>query len=317
MYVPERVTVTEVAPRDGLQSLGRWIPTENKVQLITEMVDAGVTSIEVTSFAHPDMVPDLVDAERVVAGLPRQEGVDYRALVPNLRGAERAVEAGVSTLVALMTATDSYSLKNQNRTTAQLLEQVVTVARWSRDRGVPCEAAVGLSFFDPYEGDTPPDRVVGIVDRLVSEGITSIYLAASAGLANPRQVYDLTARVKDRHPTLDLGLHLHTTNGMGLANVLAGLQAGVTRFESAICGIGGGIRMPEGMSQFGNLATEDLVHLLVEMGVDCGLELERVLAASARVSALLEAPSLSPAAAGATKTAVRALSADGRVGALS
>lgn len=312
MRLPERVSVTEVAPRDGLQSLGRWVSTEDKVRLVERMLDAGVTSIEVTAFSHPRMVPDLADADTLLQALPRRADVDYRALVPNLRGAERALDAGATTAVALMTATSVYSMKNQGRTHPELLDQLVEVATWCRGRGLPCEAAIGLAFFDPYEAETPPDRIMAILERLTDNGVTSVYLACSTGLDSPRRVYDLCARVLDTHPDLDLGLHIHTTNGFSSATVLAGLLAGVRRFESAVCGIGGGIAMPPGMADFGNLATEDLVHLLTLLDIECGLDLPAVLRASDEIAGLLGVRSASPATRGATQEAVLGLSGAGR-----
>lgn len=311
MRLETKVQVTDVAARDGLQSLGRAVPTEKKVQLITALVDAGLRSIEATSFMRPDVVPELADAEALMARVPRDRGVSYRALVPNVRGARRAVEADVDVLVALMTATDSYSLKNQGRPTEQLVDQVIEVLAYGKEHGVPVDVAVGMAFFDPYEGDTPPKRVVDILRRLTEGGAQSVYLATSSGMANPRQVHQLCSAVRDTWPDLQVALHLHQTNGMGIANALAGLLAGVTRFEGSICGIGGGIRMPDGMPGFGNIATEDLVHLFTELGVDCELDLMRVLGAAREVEQLLEVQSTSPATRGAHKAAIRALSAPG------
>lgn len=308
MQLPSQVVVTDVGPRDGLQSLGRVIPTEVKASMVEALVHGGFRSIEVTSFMRPDVVPELADAEKLMAILPREPGVDYRALVPNVRGASRAIDAGIDTLVALMTATDSYSRKNQGRDTAALVQQVLETIAYGEERGIPVEVAIGMAFFDPYEGNTPSERVLDVVDRVAEGGAKGVYLANSVGMANPLEVHTLCSAVKRRHPELPLALHLHNTNGMGLANALAGLLAGVSRFEGSICGLGGGIRMPAGLSAFGNLATEDLVHMFTEMDIDCGLSLDPVLAASKQVEEMLDVQSCSPASRGATKASVLRLS---------
>lgn len=304
MQLPERVMVTEVGPRDGLQSFDRWVPTDHKVQIIEVLLDAGFRSIEVTSFVRPDVVPHLSDAEELMARLDRRDGVDYRALVPNRRGAERAVAAGVDTMVALLTVTDSYSRKNQNRSAFELLDAVADVLDVGQRTGTPVDVALAMSFFDPYEGPTPVSRVEEMVQRLWDHGARSFYVATSVGMADPRQVSGLCGRLLERWPDLDLGLHLHNTNGMALANALAAMDAGVRRLEGSICGIGGGIVMPHGMATVGNVPTEDLLQMLDTMGVDTGLEFERVAEASREIAAILGVDHTSFVGRGGTRSDV-------------
>ena len=288
MQFPDSVMIREVAPRDGLQSLGKPIATDQKIQMIDLLSETGFAAIEVTGFAHPRVIPQLADAEEVVAGITRRSGVDYRALVPNIRGAERALTAGVDTLVALMTASESYSQRNQNRSVDELIDEALKILRLGRDAGVAVDVAVGIAFFCPYEGVVPEEQVESIFARLIDGGATSLYVATTVGMANPRQVYSLCSRLLRRWPDVDLAIHLHNTNGMALANGLAAMQAGVRTFEGAVCGIGGGIAMPEELGGVGNVATEDLVHLFEECGVDTGLDVDEVTAAARSIGDLLD-----------------------------
>jgi hydroxymethylglutaryl-CoA lyase len=285
--LPERVSIVDVAPRDGLQSLPATYPLATKLALIDLLVEAGLRKIEATAFVRPDVVPQLADADELLRRARRADGCVLRALVPNRRGAERALEAGAGELLALTTASETYSRLNANMTVAESLDAVSSVLRVAGDAGVPVVVAVGVALYCPYEGDIPESRVFAMLERLVAEGVEEVYVATSAGLDGPRAVYSLCSRVVERWPSLRLGLHLHNTNGMALANALAGAQAGVTVFEGAVCGIGGGLRMPGGPAGYGNVATEDLVNLFAELGVDTGLDLAALVEAARRAGELL------------------------------
>ncbi len=298
------VIITEVGPRDGLQSLGRTVPTRDKVAMVETLIAAGLRSIEVTGFARSDVVPALADAEEVLAAIPARPGLDRRVLVPNARGAHRAVDAGPDTLVALLTASESYNRRNQNRGVDELVEEVGRTAAVGREAGLPVEVVLGTAFFCPYEGPIAQERVESLVERLVELGVRAVCLGDSTGMADPAHTYRLCRRLLERWPDVPLALHLHDTNGMALANVLRGWDAGVRRFESAICGIGGGIAMPPGMAM-GNLPTEDLVHMLSAMRIATGLDLDRVVAAGQRVATLLGIDARSHALRGGTPAAVR------------
>jgi hydroxymethylglutaryl-CoA lyase len=287
MNFPDRVRVVEVGPRDGLQSLPETYPTAVKVEMVEALAGAGLEKIEVTGFVRPEVIPQLADAGELLAQVQRFDGCVYRALVPNRRGAERAVASGVDELVGLITASETYNSKNQNMTVDENLAAISSIAEVGAGAGIPVVAAIGIAMFCPYEGDVPPARVLALIERMRADGIDEVYLATSVGLDGPRAVHDLASRIVDCWPDLTLGLHLHDTNGMALANALAGLDAGVTVFEGSICGIGGGIRMPYGMPHFGNVATEDLVHMFAEAGVETGVDLEALLAAAREVEELL------------------------------
>jgi hydroxymethylglutaryl-CoA lyase len=285
---PERVTLVEVAPRDGLQSLERIYPTEVKVELVELLADAGLEKIEVTGFVHPEVIPQLADAGDVLAGVRRVDGCVYRALVPNVRGAERAVAAGVDEVLGLITASDTYNRKNARMTVEENVAQAAGMAAVAHEAGVPIVMAIGIAMFCPYEGEVPEERVLGLIERMREEGVDEFYVATSVGLDGPRKVHSLCSQILDRWPDLRLGIHLHNTNGMALANALAAMDAGVTVFEGSICGIGGGIRMPHGMPHYGNVSTEDLAHMFFEMGVDTGVDLRRLLDVGRAAKELLE-----------------------------
>jgi hydroxymethylglutaryl-CoA lyase len=302
---PQRVRIVDVAPRDGLQSLPEPYPLESKLRLIELLADAGLEKIEVTAFVRPEVVPQLADAEEVLARVRRVEGCVYRALVPNRRGAERAAASGVGEMLGLITASDTYNRKNSNMTIAENLDAIAQVAEVAQDAAIPLVVAIGIAMFCPYEGDVPEERVVSMIERMRADGVGEFYVASSVGLDGPRKVHGLCSRILDRWPEMTLGIHLHNTNGMALANALAAADAGVTVFEGSICGIGGGIRMPHGMPHYGNVATEDLVHLFSEMDVETGVELSALLEAARKVKELLHLETaFSHALAGGTKADV-------------
>lgn len=303
---PERVTVTEVCPRDGFQRFPRFIPTADKIEIVNTLVDAGFTSIEVTSFAEPERVPNLADGEAVFNGIDRKPGVDYRVLVPHHQYAKQACLSGATTVVPVVVATESYSQSYLGRSVAQVVDSALDVLALGREHNVTIDVAVGFTFFDPKEGDTPPERVESIVEKLVAGGMTKMHVATSVGMGNPKGVFELCRRLYDRWGDLEIAFHIHDTNGMGLANALSAMHAGVRRFEGSICGLGGGIALPQGMT-VGNIPSEDLVHFFNEMGIDTGLDVDAVVDAAHTVAKILDVEPLSHAARGGRKKDVRAL----------
>ena len=300
--LPARVELLEVGPRDGLQSLERVYPLETKLRLIELLVAAGLQRIEVTSFIKPSVIPQLADATELLAALPRHPGVSYRALAPNLRGVQRAIAAGVDEIVGLITSSESYNKKNSNMTIAENLVQVEAMAEEARAAGVPLTMALSVSTFCPYEGEIPQAKVLGLVEQMHAWGVTDYSLATSVGVDGPLRIQRLVTALRERFADLTVSLHLHNTNGMALANALAGAQVGVTTFEGSICGIGGGIRMPHGMAHFGNVATEDLAQLFAELEIDTGVEPRRLIEAARAARALLELDqAFSAAANGGTR----------------
>lgn len=303
---PREVEVIEVGPRDGLQSLPRTVSTEDKLRLLDLLADAGFRRIEATAFVRSDVVPQLADAPDLMARVRRRPGVTYRALVPNRRGANRAVEAGIDELLGLITTSDPYNLRNANMSVKRNLDVLDEVAAVARDAATPLTVAVGLAWFSPDEGDTPPDRVLAIVDRVMRAGVRRVYLATSVGMDGPREVGELCTRVRDQFPELSLGLHLHNTNGMALANALAAMDGGVRWFEGSICGIGGGIAMPHEVPCLGNVASEDLVAFFEGMGVDTGIDVNDVRDAARAAAQMLKiAPRSSLLAAGTKSDVLR------------
>jgi len=284
LNLPPRVLITEVGTRDGLQR-EPWVPTERKVALIDDLAAAGVPRIEAVSFAHPKHVPQMADAAEVMQRLARRPGTVYSVLVPNAVGARRAVEIRPDEIVFVTSATEAFNQANVRRSIAESLadfEPVVAVAEAAG--ATPC-GAVAVSFGCPYSGSVPPEQVLAVVEALLARGAREIGVADTIGVANPRQVYDLTARLLDRWPEVPLFLHFHDTRGLGLANVLAAMQAGATRFDASIAGVGG---CPFAPGATGNICTEDLVNMLHQMDVETGIDLDALLAAARLMRATLD-----------------------------
>lgn len=274
MRLPERVAICEVGPRDGLQNERVNVPTAGKIRLIEALAEAGIRRLEATSFVSPRWIPNLADAGEVLAGLRRKPGVTYAALVPNLKGLERALAAKVDEVVIFLSASESHNRKNINQSIAQALETYREVAARAKQAGLRLKAALSTCFGCPYEGDVDPAAVVRLAEALIGLGADEVGISDTTGMANPRQVYAVVSRVAERVAVEKLSLHFHDTRGTGLANVLAGLQAGVRIYDGSVGGLGG---CPYAPGATGNIATEDLVHMLHEMGVETGLDLPRLI----------------------------------------
>jgi hydroxymethylglutaryl-CoA lyase len=274
MQLPERVKICEVGPRDGLQNEARNVPTPEKIRLIEALAAAGIRRMEATSFVAPKWIPNLADAGEVMAGIQRRPGVIYAALVPNLKGLERALAARVDEAVLFLSASETHNRKNINKSIAEALETSREVAASAKQAGLRLKGAISTSFGCPYEGDVDPLAVVGVAMALVEMGVDEVGIADTTGMANPRQVHALISRLAERIPLPLISLHFHDTRGTALANVLAGLQAGVTIFDGSVGGLGG---CPYAKGATGNVATEDLVHMLHEMGIQTGVHLEKLI----------------------------------------
>lgn len=284
LNLPGEVLIVDVGPRDGLQNESQLVPTEAKVALINALARAGIRRIEATSFVSPRAVPQLADATEVMAGIERMPGVEYAALIPNVRGLERAIAARVDVVNAVIAVTESFNRRNVNRSVAESLRETVAIARQASDAGITVSVVLAVSFYCPFEGLVPQDRVLELVGRLVELGITEITLADTVGAAHPAQVATLIAAIRARWPQVQLGLHLHDTRGLGLANALAALQAGVLRLEASVGGIGG---CPFAPKSTGNACTEDLVFMLEAMGVHTGVSLNALMDAARYVAEIL------------------------------
>ena len=284
MQVPERVTICEVGTRDGFQIEPDFIPTEQKVEVVNLLSEAGVPRIEVTSFVHPKAVPQLRDAEAVMASIRRRPGTRYAALVPNDKGAARAVDAGVDAIHTVVSASESHNLANVNMTIAESIAKLRAVAQIAARAGVPVQCGISTSFGCPFEGDVPVDRLEGVVARLVDLGARGIGLADTTGMANPRQVAIVLERLIPRFPGVEWTLHTHDTRAMAIPNILAAMQLGVTHFDASIGGLGG---CPFAPGASGNVCTEDLVHCLHAMDVATGIDLDLLVAVSRRVEQIV------------------------------
>ncbi len=284
MTLPERVTITEVGPRDGFQIEPAWIPTDHKVEVVDLLSEAGLPRIEVTSFVHPKAVPQLRDAEAVMARIRRRPGTRYAALVPNDKGAVRAVDAGVDEIHTVVSASESHNLANVNMTVAESLEKLRAVMQVAERARVPVGCGISTSFGCPFEGEVPLERLESVVRRLVDLGARAIGLADTTGMANPRQVQRTLEHLLPRFPGIEWTLHTHDTRAMAIPNILAAMECGVTHFDASIGGLGG---CPFAPGASGNVCTEDLVHCLHAMGVETGIDLDRLLAVSRRVQEIV------------------------------
>jgi hydroxymethylglutaryl-CoA lyase len=280
MRLPESVTMCEVGTRDGFQIEPDFIPTDAKVEVVDLLSAAGLPRIEVTSFVHPKAVPQLRDAEAVMARITRRPGTRYAALVPNDKGAVRAVDAGVDAIHTVVSASESHNLANVNMTIAESLEKLRAVMQVAARANVPVGCGISTSFGCPFEGDVPVTRLESIVRRLVDMGARAIGLADTTGMANPRQVTRVLEHLMPRFPGTEWTLHTHDTRAMAIPNIMAAMECGVTNFDASIGGLGG---CPFAPGASGNVCTEDLVHCLHAMGIGTGIDLDRLLAASRRV----------------------------------
>jgi hydroxymethylglutaryl-CoA lyase len=276
----QRVFIHDVVARDGFQIEPAWIPTERKIEIIDLLSQTGVAKIEATSFVSPKAVPNLRDAAEVMAGIRRNPDVTYVALVPNARGAERALAAKMDEIVLVVSASETHNRANVRRSVAESFagfREVFDVLRGSRT-GVA--GAIATAFGCPFEGAVTQKQVLDCAARYEGLGVNGVTFGDTTGMANPAQVERLVRAVAQRSPDLPLTLHFHNTRGMGLANVVAGLRAGVMRFEGCLGGLGG---CPFAPGATGNVCTEDVVHMLECMGCDTGVDLDRLLAASRRL----------------------------------
>ncbi|BCJ53209.1 hydroxymethylglutaryl-CoA lyase [Actinoplanes sp. NBRC 14428] len=271
------VSIREVAPRDGLQN-EEPIPTDDKVRLIDALSRTGVRRIEAVSFVHPKAIPQMADADEVWARAWHNPGIRYSALIPNTRGAERAIRAGFREIEVVVSAGDTHNRKNLNRSTEESLDDIAALIPLVHEAGATLEVIVATSFGCPFEGDIDPKRVAGIVDRVRADGADRVAFGDTTGMATPRRVRDLLSEVR---PEL---LHFHNTRGTGLANVLTALEFGVTEFDASVGGIGG---CPYAPGASGNIATEELVHMLEDMGISTGIDLDALIGVAAMAEGLL------------------------------
>ncbi len=271
--LPGAISLREVGPRDGLQN-EEPVPTQAKIELIDALSATGVKRIEAVSFVHPKAIPQMADADEVWAGITRNPDVRYSALVPNSRGAQRALGAGFTEIEVVVSASDTHNKRNVNRTTAESLDDITGLIELLHGAGATCEVIVATSFGCPFEGDVPVERVVSVVDRAVADGADRIAFGDTTGMATPGRVTALVSAVRAKHPDIPLLLHFHNTRGTALANVLAAMQLGITEFDASVGGLGG---CPYAPGATGNLASEELVHMVEDMGIRTGVDLDALI----------------------------------------
>jgi hydroxymethylglutaryl-CoA lyase len=275
MKLPKQVIVCEVGPRDGLQNEQTICSVKQKIEFIERAVAAGAKIVEIGSFVHPKAVPQMADTDEVCRRLRRINGVEYRALVMNRRGLERAEAAGIKKAKLTASASRAHSLSNMKRTPEEVVQGFGDCAEYATAHGLELSGAISTSFGCPFDGKPVPlEQVLSVAECFYKIGVRELSLSDTTGMANPQQVFDYATAAKLRFPEIAWVLHFHNTRGMGLANVLAGMLAGVDRYDACFAGLGG---CPFAPGASGNIATEDLVHMLDEMGVETGYNLEKII----------------------------------------
>jgi hydroxymethylglutaryl-CoA lyase len=277
MRHPQKVSIVEVGPRDGLQNEPAPIATADKVELVNRLSGAGLSAVEVSAFVSPKWVPQMADASDVFARIDRRPGTKYSALVPNLAGLSRAHEAGVTEVGVFAAASESFSRKNINQSIEESLENYRAVCARAAELGIRVRGYVSTAFGCPFEGRVPVEKVADVAAALVNMGAFEVAVSDTIGIAQPAMVYEVVEAVAATIEIQHLALHFHDTRGMALANVMAGLDAGVSTFDASVGGLGG---CPYAPGATGNLATEDLIFMLNGFGIDTGVSLEGLLDAS-------------------------------------
>jgi hydroxymethylglutaryl-CoA lyase len=274
IYPNDAITIVEVGPRDGLQYEADFFPTDKKIELINRLADAGLIRLEVTSFVHPKIIPQFKDVMEVLAGIEKRPGVIYSALVPNVRGCERALETSVDELALFVSASEIHNKKNVNMSIAESLQSLYQVAAMGVKGGKLLRGYVVTAFGCPYEGRIGVEKVLDIIAAYKDMGVTEVSLGDTTGMANPRQVSETVRIVMEAAGKVRIAMHFHNSRGTGLANALAAYQSGVRIFDASVGGIGG---CPTAIGAMGNIATEDLVNLMDEMNVDTGVDLNQLI----------------------------------------
>lgn len=280
-----RLFINEVATRDGFQMESRFIPTDDKVALIDRLGTLGYAKIEVTSFTSAQVIPALRDGEEVMGRIARRPGVVYTALVPNVRGAERALESRIDEFNIVMSVSETHNLSNLRMTREQSFAQLAEVIALAKQARVPVNVSLSCVFGCPMESEVPLATVLGWTDRFAALGVQGLTLCDTTGMAYPTQVHAVCEAVRARHPALEWTAHFHNTRGMGLANTIAAVEASIHRLDMSLGGIGG---CPYAPGATGNVATEDVVHMLQCMGYDTGMDLDGLIGAAAELESLVQ-----------------------------
>ena len=285
----QRIYVNDVAVRDGFQMEKNIIATETKIALIDSLSETGLAKIETTSFVHPKLVPNMADAVEVLANIKRVTGVVYSVLVPNVKGMERAIvthttRGKIDEINVVLSASETHNRANVNRTCEESFADFTVMIKMAKDAGIRMNGTVSTAFGCPFEGHVPEDRVLAFAKRYVDLGFNGVTLGDTTGMANPAQVERVAATLAAQCQNVELTLHFHNTRGMGLANVVAGIRAGIVSFDGSLAGLGG---CPFAPGATGNICTEDMVNMLEDMGYDTGVDLDKLLAAAVKMPAVV------------------------------
>ena len=301
LTLPSSIRLVEVGLRDGLQSVSEPLRTNEKVEIVRLLIDAGVREIEAVSFAHPKVLPQLSDAAEVMAAVPRSPGVVYRGLVPNMRGAQRAAACDLDEIVVVASADEEVSLRNQQRTVDEILTELAEIGALAQSSRARLIVAVACAFFAPARGSVTRQERLRIVDAAVDAGADGVYLAATSGEEHPREIADGIAEVRERYPDLDLGVHLHNRNGFAPVNAMTAMMAGANWLEGSFAGLGGDMWFPGDATVLGNAPLEDLVHLCDGLGIHTGIDLPKYMKVVNRIAELTGRPSSSFVSRGGTR----------------
>ena len=284
MKLPEKITLCEVGLRDGLQNESKILTVDEKVEILNMLVDAGFKVIEVGSFAHPKAVPQMATTDEVFKRIDMKDDVEYRALVFNLKGVERAVKCGCRKVKLNVSASKAHNLANVNMTPEESIAKFKDCVDLAMSNGLEVSGSISMPFGSPWEYKIPVDDVKSIVNAYLTVGVKEISLSDASGMAVPNQVYDMCTELKRTFPEVKWILHFHNTRGLGIANILAGMQAGITWFDSSFGGLGGCPFVP---GATGNVVTEDIVHMCDEMGIETGIDLDKSISIARTVERLL------------------------------
>ena len=286
MNLPSEITICEVGLRDGLQNEKTIVSTEDKLSLLRDLVDAGFPVIEVGSFMHPKKVPQMADTDDLFKALVNEfPGVEFRALIPNLRGVQRAADCGCKKVKLNVSASREHNLKNLNMTPEESVAGFADCVKAAAEHGIEVSGSISMPFGSPWDGRIPQSEIDSIIDAYLDVGITEISLSDASGMAYPTQVYDICTEMKKCYPENNWWLHFHNTRGLAIANIFAGMQAGFYQFDASFAGVGGCNFIPNAT---GNVATEDVVHAMSQMGIETGIDLDQCIAISKRVVEMLQ-----------------------------
>jgi hydroxymethylglutaryl-CoA lyase len=287
MKYPKHIRICEVGLRDGLQNEKKMLSTDEKVKYVEAIADAGFPVIEVGSFVSPKAVPQMADTDEVFRRIHKVKGVEYRALIANLKGVDRAIECGCKKVKLNVSASVSHNLANLNCTPAESVARFKECVEKAKSAGIDISGSISMTFGSPWDKEIPLDVVCKIIEAYMAVGVKEISLSDASGMAYPSQVAHICHTVKEKYPDVSWWLHFHNTRGLGIANILAGLEEGFTQFDTSFAGVGGCPFVP---GAAGNVSSEDVVHMCSEMGIDTGIDLDKLMEISRNVAKFLDHP---------------------------